>query len=329
MSAPNHFPPSPPSLVHKDPRSFPTIGPRDPQTASDPDPGRETRESRPRWSTSAAKKRSRSSSTPPDKRPVNDDLQPGTRFVRVSADGSRAWAQDMQRGWTTGSVEVGVQVQTQGQIKMGGSPPTQSTTRPEPRHRRNSVGHHPPGRISISSPVDSPVIPGITTSITRAPSRHRRDSYQRPRILFYHKHEPHYGFTNFSDHAVMYEGKVYPTSEHLFQSFKFTHRPGLAEHIRTCSSRPSDAFSEARRFAMEVRPDWTRENINAMDVTIFHKFTQHRDLKHELLSTGTAELVENSDKDAFWGCGADGMGRNELGKALERLRTQLREAERR
>jgi hypothetical protein len=42
----------------------------------------------------------------------------------------------------------------------------------------------------------------------------------RPRILFYHKHDPHYGFTNFSAHPVTYMGKRYPTSEHLFQSFK-------------------------------------------------------------------------------------------------------------
>jgi hypothetical protein len=40
------------------------------------------------------------------------------------------------------------------------------------------------------------------------------------RILFYHKHNPHYGFTNFSPHPVIYNGKKYPTSEHLFQSFK-------------------------------------------------------------------------------------------------------------
>jgi predicted NAD-dependent protein-ADP-ribosyltransferase YbiA (DUF1768 family) len=34
--------------------------------------------------------------------------------------------------------------------------------------------------------------------------------------------------------------------------------------------------------------------------------------------------VQDSDKDAFWGVGPDGKGRNELGKALERLRTKLR-----
>jgi len=29
-----------------------------------------------------------------------------------------------------------------------------------------------------------------------------------------------------------------------------------------------------------------------MDVTLFHKFTQHADLQAELLGTGDAELVE-------------------------------------
>ncbi|KAJ3888024.1 hypothetical protein F5879DRAFT_970177 [Lentinula edodes] len=147
----------------------------------------------------------------------------------------------------------------------------------------------------------------------------------RPRVLFYHKHHPHYGFTNFSPHPVIYKGKRYPTSEHLFQSFKFHgHRPLIAEHIRTCGERPSIAFSEARRFQSEVRPDWKKINVEKMDVALYHKFTQHPDLMNELLATGNAELVEDSDKDAFWGIGADHRGRNELGKALERLREQFR-----
>ena len=33
--------------------------------------------------------------------------------------------------------------------------------------------------------------------------------------------------------------------------------------------------------------------------------------------------VQDSDKDAFWGVGRDGQGRNELGKCLERLRAAL------
>ena len=46
----------------------------------------------------------------------------------------------------------------------------------------------------------------------------------RPKILFYHKHDPHYGFTNFSNHSVTYKGRKYSTSEHLFQSFKVGDR---------------------------------------------------------------------------------------------------------
>ncbi|TFK69961.1 DUF1768-domain-containing protein [Pluteus cervinus] len=173
----------------------------------------------------------------------------------------------------------------------------------------------------------SPKTPKFPSSALDQPRRSPKSSLTRPRILFYHKHDPHYGFTNFSAHPVYYRGKKYPTSEHLFQSFKFQdYRPGLAEHIRTCSERPSVAFAEARRFSPEVRPDWKDLNLQKMEETLYLKFTQHLDLKAELLSTGNAELIEDSDKDAFWGVGPDGKGRNELGKALERLRDQLREA---
>jgi len=150
----------------------------------------------------------------------------------------------------------------------------------------------------------------------------------RPKIFFYNKDEPHYGFTNFSPHSVVYEARLYPTSEHLFQSFKFIHKPALMDYIRTCDPRPRVAFAEARRFADEVHSNWKHDNIRAMEMVLFHKFTQHENLKRELLATGDAELIENSDKDSFWGCGADGKGRNELGKALMRLRQQLRARER-
>lgn len=62
----------------------------------------------------------------------------------------------------------------------------------------------------------------ISLPATPLPSRASSCRGQTPRskILFYHSHDPHYGFTNFSPHAVYYRGKRYPTSEHLFQSFK-------------------------------------------------------------------------------------------------------------
>ncbi|KAJ7614091.1 hypothetical protein FB45DRAFT_692960, partial [Roridomyces roridus] len=144
------------------------------------------------------------------------------------------------------------------------------------------------------------------------------------RIFFYDKNAPHYGFTNFSAHPVHYNNKLYPTSEHLFQSLKFLqHRPDIAERIRTCSDRPSVAFAEARRYQSAVRPDWKNVNIRMMDLVLWQKFTQHAGLRQELLATGDAELIEDSPKDDFWGNGANKQGQNQLGKALERLRDQL------
>ncbi|KAM6490595.1 hypothetical protein JOM56_013938 [Amanita muscaria] len=204
----------------------------------------------------------------------------------------------------------------------------------DPRSVTSSPGareHPPPRTTNKSNRRQTRIGPSLHVPTQYAPpiSPVRltpQNSYEPQRVLFYDKNDPYYGFTNFSTHPVVYKGKRYPTSEHLFQSFKFhDHKPGLAEHIRTCSERPSVAFSEARRFQPEVRPDWLQININKMEESLWHKFTQHADLRAELLSTGNAELVEASDKDAFWGWGADHHGRNELGKALERLRAKLRE----
>ena len=78
------------------------------------------------------------------------------------------------------------------------------------------------------SPSNSPTIQRTPSNLPAhaSPVISRRFSKSSPAqgrsraILFYHKHEPHYGFTNFSNHAVKYEGRTYPTSEHLFQSLK-------------------------------------------------------------------------------------------------------------
>ncbi|KAF8646208.1 hypothetical protein AX16_007350 [Volvariella volvacea WC 439] len=141
-----------------------------------------------------------------------------------------------------------------------------------------------PKQSSSGSQRPSVSLPG-SPAARRTPSSHSQTNLppltpiaSRKRILFYHKHDPYYGFTNFSPHPVVYKGKKYPTSEHLFQSFKFQgHRPNLAEHIRTCSERPSVAFSEARRFQPEVRHDWKHVNIEkARNHFLLHRMKDNR-----------------------------------------------------
>ncbi|KIM29440.1 hypothetical protein M408DRAFT_113456 [Serendipita vermifera MAFF 305830] len=147
-----------------------------------------------------------------------------------------------------------------------------------------------------------------------------RPSSKRKVIYFYKKNKPYYSFTNLSGHHVRYRGRLYPTSEHLFQAMKFMDSsPDIAENIRN-TPRPSDASDLAREHQAYVPPGWYRYNISTMDEVLRLKFTQHGILKSELLSTGNAELIQDSPTDAFWGNGANKKGSNELGKALMRLR---------
>lgn len=136
----------------------------------------------------------------------------------------------------------------------------------------------------------------------------------------------HHSFSNMALYPVEYNGKMYPTAEHLFQAFKFFRQyPQLAEHIRTVSPHGCDAFWEARRFQPYARSDWMDVNVQKMELTLYLKFTQHDCIATELLATGDRDLVETSPNNGFWGIGTDGQGCNELGKALVRLRTKLRE----
>ncbi|EKM52566.1 uncharacterized protein PHACADRAFT_66300, partial [Phanerochaete carnosa HHB-10118-sp] len=143
-------------------------------------------------------------------------------------------------------------------------------------------------------------------------------------ILFYERGQPYYEFTNFAPYTVEFDGKVYPTSEHLFQAYKFLNtRPELAERIRSAPS-PREALEEATRMRKLQRSDWFDVNIGVMEQLLEAKFTQHTTLRDLLLGTGEREIVEASPVDAFWGFGKDRQGRNELGKALMRLRDKLR-----
>ncbi|KAI0799815.1 hypothetical protein BC629DRAFT_1498975 [Irpex lacteus] len=148
------------------------------------------------------------------------------------------------------------------------------------------------------------------------------------RILFYDRNEPYYEFTNFSYHPIVYNGKTYPTAEHLFQASKFLdHCPDVAEQIRHLPT-PRAALQEATRRQRLRRHDWFDVNLRVMDAVLEAKFTQHPALYKLLLETGDRELIEASPIDSFWGWGENEQGRNELGKALMRLRDRLRRQQR-
>ena len=184
--------------------------------------------------------RNRSNSTPPDNRHHHHDhrRQDGQLgLTPASANDSRIWGQQWVNTWW-GPGRAQVQVQTQVQVSGQWDVRGHDQLREGPGHRegdrrgrgrRSSDAKRPtptpaPALRHTStppSPAKPPVIPEITTTGGMGfRNLLRKNSHNRPKILFYNKNEPHYGFTNFSPHAVVYNGKKYPTSEHLFQALK-------------------------------------------------------------------------------------------------------------
>ena len=141
----------------------------------------------------------------------------------------------------------------------------------------------------------------------------------RREIRFYRVREPFGGFSNFSQDMFMINGVSWPTVEHYYQAMKHDDLE-FREQIRSCHS-PKEAKNLA--YKLPAKGGWDDERYSVMRDGLRAKFTQHDDLRELLLSTGDAVLIENSPSDYFWGCGADGSGKNMLGNMLMELRESL------
>ena len=146
----------------------------------------------------------------------------------------------------------------------------------------------------------------------------------RQAILFYDSRDPYYEFTNFSYYSVVIDGVLYPTTEHYFQSQKLIGTP-YCSRVAALSS-PREAFEYPRQKGVRdwVRKDWESVKDDVMYRALFHKFTQHDNLRILLLMTDDLDLVEHSPYDSYWGDGPDGRGLNKLGNLLMNLRYFLR-----
>jgi ribA/ribD-fused uncharacterized protein len=140
------------------------------------------------------------------------------------------------------------------------------------------------------------------------------------RILFYRQGD-RYGFlSNFASFPVNLDGKTWPSTEHYFQAQKFAGRDE-EEQVRMAPSA-GEAARLGRKLA-GLRPDWDAVKDEVMLKALRAKFTQHPDLRRQLLETGDRELVEHTTNDSYWADGGDGSGRNRLGELLMQVRAEL------
>ena len=151
---------------------------------------------------------------------------------------------------------------------------------------------------------------------------------QPPRIIahmpiLFKDPEGKYGYlTNFFRAAVFFEGKQFVTNEHAFQSSKMKLARD-AEKIRNAPSA-DEAASLGRDRSRPIHADWDSRRLDVMRAINLAKFDQHATLLARLVSSGSRPLIERSDRDDFWGDGADGKGLNHLGLILMSIRDQLK-----
>jgi len=125
--------------------------------------------------------------------------------------------------------------------------------------------------------------------------------------------------SNFYPAETMYDGIVYPTSEHAFaaaKSLDLSERDRILQEVT-----PGRAKRLGRR--IELRRDWEDVKVRIMKQLVLDKFTRNSDLMMRLLETGSEELIEgNNWGDKFWGV-CDGEGQNYLGIILMEVRDIL------
>jgi N-glycosidase YbiA len=141
-------------------------------------------------------------------------------------------------------------------------------------------------------------------------------------IYFYSTRNAYGNFSNFSAHPIMLKGKHWPTTEHYFQAQKFADTPH-EEAIRLAKT-PKQAATMGRERTRPLRPDWEQVKDDIMREAVRAKFTTHADLRAELLATGDELIIEHAPGDYYWGCGANGSGKNMLGQILMEIRAELR-----
>ena len=125
--------------------------------------------------------------------------------------------------------------------------------------------------------------------------------------------------SNFYPAKCTYDGLVYTTSEHAYQSAK-TVDVDLRKKFQSLKT-PEMAKTLGKN--VDVRPNWNKIRTQVMWECLQSKFSDPV-LRQKLLDTGYVKIVEgNTWGDTFWGV-CDGKGHNCLGIMLMSLRNSFR-----
>jgi N-glycosidase YbiA len=140
-------------------------------------------------------------------------------------------------------------------------------------------------------------------------------------IKFYKVSEEYGCFSNFSKHSFMINNIFYRTAEHYFQSNKFIGTRYEEEILKVKTAIEAARMGRNRNYPL--RDDWEDIKNDVMKKAVLEKFRTHNDIRGILILTGNENIIEATIDDYYWGCGANGTGKNMLGKILMEVRDEL------
>ena len=144
-------------------------------------------------------------------------------------------------------------------------------------------------------------------------------------IYFYKEFGPLGYLASYSNHGFYKNGKYWATVEHFYQAHKFLNTD-LRENIRHVST-PKEASKIGRDKDNPLRKHWEYLKLDIMFEAVYRKFMSHSDIRILLLLTNNAEIIEETTKENYWGCGSLYDGKNMFGKILMSVRCLMRRIE--
>lgn len=141
--------------------------------------------------------------------------------------------------------------------------------------------------------------------------------------IYFYKEFGELGYlASYSPHGFYKDNVYWKTVEHYYQAQKFDDISVKELIIKAETPKIASTIGRDRKY--KLRDDWDRIRDRIMYEAVLAKFLAHPDLAKKLLGTGEEEIVEETVKENYWGCGPNRDGFNMYGKILCKVREQLR-----
>ena len=153
--------------------------------------------------------------------------------------------------------------------------------------------------------------------------------YQRYEVVVFRKTtEAFGGLSNMAGgYPLVVNGIEIKTSEALYQACRFPHLPDVQAMI-IAEASPMTAKMKSKPFRSQSRHDWEQVKTTVMRWCLRVKLAQHYEkFSQLLLATEDKPIVEESNKDSYWGAKPINdqlIGQNILGRLLMELRETLK-----